>query len=63
MSQVIIDSKDIAEIRNALTVIQLNVQPMVSSCMPENRLWIQDIIGVVIKQIKRIDKLLPKEKK
>ena len=55
MSQVKMDSEDIAEIRNALQVIQLQAEALhLDLC--GNALYKLDLL---INQVKRIDKLLP----
>ena len=56
MSIVEIDSEVVAEIKNALTVIQLNAQQVSGLCMSKDRLKMTEN---VIEQVKRIDKLLP----
>ena len=51
MSRVKMDSKDIAEIKNSLQVIQLNAECLTKSFWQAPR--------EIIKQVTRIDKLLP----
>lgn len=54
MSQIKMDSEDIAEIKNALCIIQGNAELMRGYTKDEDR------PEEIIKQVKRIDKLLPK---
>lgn len=56
MSETIIDSENIAEIRNALTIIQLNCQQVPGHWMSEQRV---KMVKTTIEQVKRIDGLLP----
>ncbi len=59
MSQIKIDSEDIAEIRNALQVIQGNAEFL---CRRFNYLKEDSSPKNIIKQVIRIDKLLPQVK-
>ena len=56
MSIIKMDSEVIAEIKNALTVIQLNAQAGVS------RIKVSELMKGIVEQVKRIDRLLPKIK-
>ncbi len=56
MSQVRMDSEDIAEIKNALMIIQLNCQQVPGNWMSKDRV---NMTKTVIEQVERIDKLLP----
>ncbi len=58
MSQIKIDSEDIAEIKNALTVISLSAET-VDYHYPAKA---EDNLVTIREQVKRIDKLLPKVK-
>ncbi len=59
MSQIKMDSKNIARIRKALYWIQINAQQVPGLCMSKDRLKMTEN---VIEQVKRIDKLLPQVK-
>jgi len=56
MSQVIMDSEDIAEIKNALTAISLGA----STIDYHYPLKAEERLEIIRQQVKRIDKLLPK---
>lgn len=58
MSQIRMDSEDVAEIKNALQVIQGTAELMRTITTEEKR----NAMIVIVKQVKRIDKLLPQVK-
>ncbi len=60
MSQMKIDSEDIAEIRNALQIIQGNAQILFRR-IPYNLHLLNKPLDI-INEVKRIDKLLPQVK-
>jgi len=60
MSQIKIDSEDIAEIKNALCIIQGNAELILTSFTKGGRLFLRDKLEAIIDNIKRIDNLLPK---
>jgi len=72
MSQIRIDSEDVAEIRNALCVIQLNAEAVgilglkgwrfVLYSLMLRLLRLKMFTEEIVKQVKRIDNLLPQVK-
>jgi len=52
-----IDNEKVLEIKNALTVIQLTAQSVLDHFSIR-----QKLIGDIVRQVKRIDRLLPKIK-
>lgn len=54
MSKITIDSENIAQVRNALQVIQGNAE-----LIPESYILLKLKVREIIRNVKRIDKLLP----
>ena len=59
MSQIKIDSEDIATIRGALQVIQVNADIVISPKYCKYEVYPDVNCHAIIEQVKRIDKLLP----